>query len=133
MGYGVPQDYAEAEMWYRKAAEQGHAEAKFNLGIMYYNGRGVLQDYVEAAKWYHEAAEQGDQWAQNNLGVMHENGEGVPTDWMTAYMWFDLAARQGNEKARENRTELAARMTATEVARAEELVWEWFERDGQAE
>ena len=31
-------------------AEQGVAEAQFNLGVMYENGRGVRQDYAEAAK-----------------------------------------------------------------------------------
>jgi TPR repeat protein len=31
-GQGVPQDYATAVRWYRKAAEQGYAKAQFNLG-----------------------------------------------------------------------------------------------------
>ncbi len=34
-GWGVPQDYAEAVKWWRKAAEQGYGEAQFNLGYMY--------------------------------------------------------------------------------------------------
>ena len=34
-GQGVPQDYAAAVSWYRKAAEQGDADAQFNLGFMY--------------------------------------------------------------------------------------------------
>ena len=42
-GRGVPQDDTEAVKWYRKAAEQGHAEAQNNLGVMYLNGRGVPQ------------------------------------------------------------------------------------------
>ncbi|MCX8500810.1 MAG: hypothetical protein ORO03_03835 [Alphaproteobacteria bacterium] len=37
----MPQDYAQAVSWYRKAAEQGHANAQFNLGIMYGKGQGV--------------------------------------------------------------------------------------------
>ena len=43
-GGGVPQDYSEAAAWYRQAAEQGHANAQFNLGWMYANGRGVPQE-----------------------------------------------------------------------------------------
>jgi len=31
----VAQDYAAALNWYRKAAKQGDARAKFNLGLMY--------------------------------------------------------------------------------------------------
>ncbi len=30
-GEGVPRDDAEALKWFREAAEQGHAEAQFNL------------------------------------------------------------------------------------------------------
>ena len=58
-GEGVPQDYAEAVKWYRLAAEQGDADAQYNLGLMYDNGNGVPQDYKEAVKWYRLAAEQG--------------------------------------------------------------------------
>ena len=59
-GHGVPQDYAEAVKWYRKAADQGDAFAQYNLGVMYDNGEGVPQDQAEAVKWYRKAAEQGD-------------------------------------------------------------------------
>ena len=31
--------------WHRLAAEQGHASAQYNLGVMYDNGDGVVQDY----------------------------------------------------------------------------------------
>ncbi len=55
-GRGVPQDYAEAVKWYRKAAEQGNAGAQFNLGVMYDNGQGVPQDYVQAHMWYNLSA-----------------------------------------------------------------------------
>ena len=33
-GEGVPQDHEEAVRWYRLAAEQGFANAQFNLGAM---------------------------------------------------------------------------------------------------
>jgi hypothetical protein len=51
-GKGVPQDYAEAARWYRKAADQGNADAQNNLGVMYGNGQGVPQDYVRAHMWF---------------------------------------------------------------------------------
>ncbi len=51
MGVGVPQDYGEALKWYTKAAEQGLAEAQYNLAIFYSNGRGVRRDYVKAYFW----------------------------------------------------------------------------------
>ncbi len=46
-GQGVPQDYAEALRWYRKAAEQGDANGQDGLASMYSHGRGVPQDYAE--------------------------------------------------------------------------------------
>ena len=57
--------------WYRKSAEQGIADAQFNLGVMYDEGRGVTQDYNEAVKWYRKSAEQGLRDAQFNLGLMY--------------------------------------------------------------
>lgn len=35
----------------RLTAEQGHATAQFNLGLVYSEGRGVPQDYREAIRW----------------------------------------------------------------------------------
>lgn len=43
---------------YRNAAEQGHTEAQFNLGIAYETGDGVPKDHVEAVKWFRKSAEQ---------------------------------------------------------------------------
>ena len=51
----------------RLSAEQGYAEAQFNLGLKYFNGQGVPQDYKEAVRWYRLSAEQGDEGAQNHL------------------------------------------------------------------
>src|SRR5678810_3454 len=34
-------DFQQAMEWYRKAADQGHAAAQLNLGLMYASGRGV--------------------------------------------------------------------------------------------
>jgi TPR repeat protein len=59
-GQGVPQDYAAAMSWYRKAAEQGSARAQVNLGVMYGTGEGVPQDYVIAHMWLNLAAVNGD-------------------------------------------------------------------------
>ena len=63
IGQGVPQDYKEAMKWFRKAAEQGHAIAQYNLGFMYYKGRGIPQDYVESYAWFNISAAQGDEGA----------------------------------------------------------------------
>ena len=60
--------------WYRKAAEQGHAGAQNNLGVMYNNGQGVQQDYESAAYWWGKAAKQGNVKAQKELLTYEEIG-----------------------------------------------------------
>ena len=56
----MPQDDAEAVRWYRLAAEQGDANAQYNLGVRYGAGEGVPPDDAEAVRWFRLAAEQGD-------------------------------------------------------------------------
>jgi tetratricopeptide (TPR) repeat protein len=82
------EDYAEAVKWYRKAAEQGVADAQCYLGCMYDIGRGVKQDYAEAVKWYRKAAEQGVADAQCYLGCMYADGAGVLQSGAAAADWF---------------------------------------------
>lgn len=68
-------NYLEAVKWYRKAAEQGYANAQYNLGWCYDLGRGVARDYVEAAKWYRKAAAQGHSTAQIALERLEKLGQ----------------------------------------------------------
>ena len=35
-----------------QAAEQGNAQAQYNLGVMYEQGQGVRQDDAQAVQWY---------------------------------------------------------------------------------
>ena len=113
-GRGVPQDYATALIWYRKAADQGNARAESNLGVMYHSGLGVPRDDAVAAIWYRKAADQdyaraqsdlrkaadrGNAAAQFNLGVVYANGQGVARDDREAARLYKLAADQGNEWA----------------------------------
>ena len=55
-GRGVPQNYTEAAMWYRRAAEQGDSLAQYSLGLLYDKGQGVPRDIVEANKWLNLSA-----------------------------------------------------------------------------
>jgi len=106
-GQGVPQeampdgewDYSEAMKWYRKAAEQEHANAQSNLGFMYAQGQGVTQDYAEALRWFRKAAEQGEAPAQFNLGLMYRQGHGVTQDDAEAGKWYRKAGEQGLAQA----------------------------------
>ena len=94
---GCRREYAEAVKWYRKAAEQGHAQAQCDLGWMYDNGHGVPKDCTEAMKWFRKAAEQGHAVAQCSLGNMYTDGRGVFVlkDYAEAVKWYRKAADQG--------------------------------------
>ncbi|MCK9357724.1 MAG: hypothetical protein M0R22_11375 [Dehalococcoidia bacterium] len=92
--------------WYRRAADQGDAEAQFNLGVCYDTGQGVAMDRAKAMWWYRLAADQGHAAAQYNLGVCYDNGwligQGVAVDHAEAVRWYHLAAAQGGAKAQYN-------------------------------
>ena len=59
-------DFANAYQEFRKAAEQGCAEAQTLLGFMYSLGLGVAKDDAEAAEWLRKGAKQ-KSWAQKSL------------------------------------------------------------------
>ena len=127
-GEGVPEDDVEAVRWYRLAADQGVADAQFNLGISYDNGEGVPEDDAEAARWYRLAADQGLVEAQSNLGAMYGSGVGVPRNYLTAYAWFNIAAASGHEDAINNRSIAEQQMTPSQIAEAQQLSAEIYER-----
>jgi len=89
----------EAAKWYRKAAEQGNAEAQCALGILYFKEIGVELDKTEAAKWYRKAAEQGHVVAQYALGECYSLGDGVEPDKTEAAKWYRKAAESGDANA----------------------------------
>lgn len=124
LGNGAPANNTLAALWYRKAAEQGHANAQHNLANLYERGEVVAGDYgmVAAATWYRRAAEQGYKPAQVNLGVLYFAGRGVKRDPAQAYKWFALAGSDAN------RDYVAERLSASQRAEAETLVRAWHPR-----
>ncbi len=122
-------DYKTALRELKPLAEQGHAEAQFNLGFMYRNGWGVVKDYKTAVKWYTLSAEQGDAFAQLILGSMYRNGEGVVKDYKTAFKWYTLAAEQGHAWAQTNLKSLAKKMTPADISAAQKLTRECVKKN----
>ena len=92
-------DFQTALKEWKLLADQGHAYAQYNLGLMYASGEGVPEDDAEAAGWFRLAADQGDADAQFFLGLMYADGEGVVEDDAEAARWFRLAADQGDADA----------------------------------
>jgi len=58
-GIGVTKDAAESLRWFRKAAEQGHVQGQYQLGLMLRDGVGCKIDKTEAHMWFNVAAAQG--------------------------------------------------------------------------
>lgn len=73
-GEGVPRNPVLAATLYCRGARLGDAQAQYNLGWMYANGRGVERNDRLAAFFFNAAAEQGMEAAQRMLKVV-----GVPS------------------------------------------------------
>ncbi len=92
--FGVPRNPAEALKWYRKAAENGHAQAQYLMGKIYHSGKEVPEDHAQAVMWWRKASEQGHPESQFNLGVMCFQGHGTDKDYVESAKWFRECAMQ---------------------------------------
>ena len=102
LAFDKEENYEDAALWYKKAAEQGMSEAQNNLGVMYKDGQGVKQDFKEAARWFRLAAQQDNTLAQLNLGWLYHAGKGVHQDADSACFWYSKAAQKGHATAQLN-------------------------------
>ena len=95
LGRGVEQNTRQAEVFYAKAAAQGHVKAADNLGLLLFqNGRRE-----DAMPYVVDAAQRGDPRAQYLLGIAHFNGDLVERDWTRAYALLTLANSAGLPQA----------------------------------
>jgi len=101
-GKGMSDGNIRALKLFRQAAEAGHAEAQYWVGLCFDSGQGVPQDYAEAANWYRKAAELGYAEAQSNLGRCYNDGKGVPQDYAESVRWIRKAAEKGIVNAQAN-------------------------------
>lgn len=149
-GRGVARDYLAAFEWYELAAgyggrstqldflytkakaQQGHAQAQYDLSIKYQKGLGVRRElYVEnwraAFKWNKLAAQQGHAEAQVMLCERYFKGRasnGVSRDLSRAYMWCHIAASHGNEEYVRRRDEIREYLDDRHINKGLELARE---------
>jgi uncharacterized protein len=69
----------------------GDADAQYNLGRLYLQGRGVPKDAIQAARWLGLAADKGHRSAQAALGAMLFTGEGVARQPARGLAWLTVA------------------------------------------
>ena len=95
LAYSDLQQYEKAVHWWKQAAEQGHAPAQVDLGLMHQIGVGTPRNLVEAQRCYLAAAEQGNASGLHNLAYLYRRGNGVERDASQAAAWYLQAAQQG--------------------------------------
>jgi uncharacterized protein len=132
-GIGTPKNPARALQLQQKAAELGHVEAMYYLGLAHATGDGVQKDYPRALHWLGRSVAYEDAYggnilrssAQNVIGSLYENGDGVGNDLMLAYVWYNLAATGGFIDASTNVSRVAQLLKPEQLREAENLARDW--------
>jgi uncharacterized protein len=98
------------------AIHHAHAEAQYQLGLMWLDGSAGAADSIRAARWLNLAAEKGHGEAQAVLGRMLFMGESMPRQAWRGLMWLQLA----RDNARGNATGWVQEMHEKAYAAASE-------------
>ncbi|TCR02159.1 SEL1-like repeat protein [Neorhizobium sp. JUb45] len=108
------------------AAAAGDAQALFEIGARYQDGRGVAANLPEAARWYEMSAARGLAPAQYRVANLYEKGTGVERDFTKAMSYYEQAANAGNASAMHNLAVLYASGAAGTPDYAKAV--SWFEK-----
>ena len=76
-------------------ANQGNAQAQYELGLMYELGMGIEKDLNQAFVWYQKSANQAYAKAQYNLGIFYALAKGVNKDIEQSKHWIRKANENG--------------------------------------
>ena len=121
----VQQPAADAITRWLRLADDGNAEAQFELAWAYDNGRTVVEDKQQAIFWYYQAASRGHANAQFNLGVLYAIGAVDAThNYKSAVEWFQRAAEQSYPSAQYQLANMYQHGLGVE--RSDERAREWF-------
>ena len=143
-------DYTEALKCYRKAANQGLAEAQYHLGLCYENGNGIRKNKTTAKTWYQKAADQGFKEAKTKLkeieGASKNTQNNIDNLWawhgprledkgnyIEAMRMYYRVAEKGNEKARIQLEELKKKQPSVASQFEKELADDFFKKGTDAE
>lgn len=93
-------DYAVAYCLLKPLAEDGNAEAQYNVGWMYHNGYGLRVNDNLALEWWLSASEQGYTDASFSIGMLYNLGEGqISKNLSKAVDYYILAATDKHDEA----------------------------------
>lgn len=95
-GLGIRENDAEANFWFRKAADLGIADAIGALANSYFRGYGVAKDVPRALDLFKKAADSGSSHATLVLGQLCYNAG----DTSLGMAYIKKAAAMGNSEAK---------------------------------
>ena len=84
----------------KAAADTGDKDARFELGMKYYDGNGVKKSYATAFKYLKPLADEGYEKAYFPVAEMYHGGRGVTKNRDLAESWYMKAANAGNARAK---------------------------------
>ena len=125
-------NFEKAVEVYRQSAEEGNAEAQFDIGYAYYTGEGIGRDYTSAAMWFKRSAKQQFAKAMYNLAYCYMNGRGVPRDYDKAYSMLVESAEKNYKRAQLTLADCFARGVLVEQNEAESNKWRSRAEGGSA-
>lgn len=141
LNWYLQQNYQIAAKFWEPFAEEGDCDARYAMGLLYFDGLGVGQSYENAIRLWSESADQGQAQAQISLGVVYsrtslpytsldcKKGCGQDKNLLKAYIWFGVAHEVGSphEKkvAEESLNRIVPEMTPEQIREGDSLVEAW--------
>lgn len=122
----VPEELQQALAACQQVANDGDAEAQYELGEFFYDGERIPRDLQAALNWFEKASLQGHAQAQYHLGTMFFRGEGVPANNVQAYIVLKMAAVNGAEDALDSADLVAEQMNRDELDIATRVLGQIF-------
>ena len=98
-GEDLPQDYAKALDWFRRAARKGHNGGNFYMFQLHRLGQGTKVDHKRAFSYLRKSAADGHPFATYYLGDMELLGLGTKRSPKVGVKHVREAAEQGFAKA----------------------------------
>jgi TonB family protein len=109
----------------QERANAGDMKAQVKLAEAYIKGEGVRQSDNEGYRLLKDAAEHGLPEAQFKLGE-YIFGHGYRSgDYIAAYTWYAIAKQNKYKHSEQRLKEVAAKMSAEDIAEAQERVQVW--------
>ncbi|WP_170249403.1 tetratricopeptide repeat protein [Methylobacterium haplocladii] len=118
-GHGCVRSGAISEHWFRAAAEGGHVESQFELGLILLNNRDLFWAAGLSAVWLGHRADQEEPLA----AALFPSAGATLKDPQAAFQWLMKAAMAGKPEAQANVGWLLLKGSGCETDRAEAHRW----------